>query len=229
MDLQIENRRIKLLGDTPAKRFFIQPVGTWDDKLPETEYAEIARLNPAGTRCLVTLSVEDWNRELSPWEADAAFGDEGFGSGAGETLAFLESSLFPALGKMFPAEGREYFLCGYSLAGLFALWAAYRTPRFAGVAAVSPSVWFPGWLEYAETHDVQSGAVYLSLGKKEEKTRNRTLAAVGDAIRAQYELLCAAGAACTLEWNDGNHFVNADKRLARGIAWLEKQSGAIKE
>ena len=58
--------------------------------------------------------------------------------------------------------GRRRFLCGYSLAGLFALWAVYQTDFFAGTAAVSPSVWYPGWLGYAEEHRALTPAVYLS-------------------------------------------------------------------
>ena len=70
-------------------------------------------------------------------------------------------------------------LGGYSLSGLFALRAAYQTDRFWGIAAVLPSVWFPGWESYMETHGVQASAVYLGLGAREEKTRNKTMAAVG--------------------------------------------------
>ena len=58
------------------------------------------------------------------------------------------------------------------MAGIFALWAAGQTDRFSGVAAVSPSVWFPGFLEEMKSRRVQSACIYLSLGDKEEKTRN---------------------------------------------------------
>ena len=62
--------------------------------------------------------------------------------------------------------------------------------------------------------------VYLSLGDKEEKTRNRTMARVGDAIRDQYQVLTRAGIKCTLEWNPGNHFRDSGKRTGRGLSWL---------
>jgi predicted alpha/beta superfamily hydrolase len=119
-----------------------------------------------------------------------------------------------------PAEGRRYYLCGYSLAGLFALWGGYQTGVFAGVAGVSPSVWYPGWREYAAAHQVKTGSVYLSLGQKEEKTRNKVMAFVGDAIREQYALLQWRGIESVLEWNPGNHFVDSDVRMAKGLAWL---------
>ena len=58
------------------------------------------------------------------------------------------------------------------MAGLFSLWAAYQTDAFAGVAAASPSIWFPDFLQYMKEHDIRTESVYLSLGDREEKTRN---------------------------------------------------------
>ena len=51
------------------------------------------------------------------------------------------------------------------------------------------------------------------------------MATVGEAIREQYSLLAASSAACTLQWNEGNHFVDSDGRMAKALAWL-LQSGA---
>ena len=62
------------------------------------------------------------------------------------------------------------------MAGLFSLWAAYQTDAFAGVAAASPSIWFPDFLQYMKEHDIRTESVYLSLGDREEKTRNPVMA-----------------------------------------------------
>ena len=62
------------------------------------------------------------------------------------------------------------------MAGLFSLWAAYQTDAFAGVAAASPSIWFPDFLQYMKEHDIRTESVYLSLGDREEKTRNLVMA-----------------------------------------------------
>ena len=75
------------------------------------------------------------------------------------------------------------------MAGQYALWSAYRTDRFSGIAAASPSLWCPYFLEYMQAQDLHSAAVYLSLGNREEKTRNPVMAAVGDRMRAAYALL----------------------------------------
>ena len=163
---------------------------------------------------LAAAQVEDWNRDLSPWPAPAVYGTEDFGSGGADTLARLLEEVAAPLGD------RRFYLGGYSLAGLFALWSAWQTDVFSGVAAASPSVWFPGFLAYAAEAPLRTGAVYLSLGAKEEKTRHPVMSRVGDAIRTLHGQLERAGTDCTLEWNEGNHFREPERRMARGFAWL---------
>ena len=97
---------------------------------------------------------------------------------------------------------------------------------FAAVAAVSPSVWFPGWRAYADQHALRSRVVYLSLGDREEKSRNPVLASVGDAIRREDARLSERGVRHTLQWNVGNHFQDAEKRCADGFAWCMAQRKA---
>lgn len=102
---------------------------------------------------------------------------------------------------------------------MFSLWAAYRTDIFHAVAAVSPSVWFPGWIEFSAEKHILADKVYLSLGNREEKTNNRTMARVGDNIRLQKELLDRQDIESVLEWNEGNHFSAVEERTARGFRW----------
>ncbi|MBO4423682.1 MAG: esterase, partial [Clostridia bacterium] len=122
--------------------------------------------------------------------------------------------------KLCSDAGKTYYIGGYSLAGLFALWAAYRTDVFKGVAAASPSMWFPGFADYIKKNEIKTGAVCLSLGDKEEKTRNPVMATVGDRIREAHALLSGRGVKCTLEWNEGNHFKDADIRTAKAFSWV---------
>ena len=109
---------------------------------------------------------------------------------------------------------------GYSLAGLFALWAAYRTDVFCAVAAASPSLWFPDFYEFMEKNEIKTDKVYLSLGDREEKTRNPVMATVGERIRKAHVLLKERNVNCILEWNEGNHFKDADIRTAKAFAWV---------
>ena len=173
---------------------------------------------------LTALPVRDWNMELSPWDAEPVFGHEAFGHGAEDTLRLvlqLTEALY--LRERLP-EAMPAVLGGYSLAGLFSLWAGYRTERFAAVAAVSPSVWLPGWPAFAESQPPLCRAVYLSLGDREERTRHPVLSQVGAAIRQQRALLeRQAAVASVLEWNPGNHFREPTERLAKGLAWCVRQ------
>mgnify|MGYP000314386427 CR=1 FL=1 len=74
---------------------------------------------------LLAFKTEDWNQELSPWKAPAVFGRQAFGGGAEDTLREVLASVTD--------RTKRYYIGGYSLAGLFALWAAYRTELFSGV------------------------------------------------------------------------------------------------
>ncbi len=164
---------------------------------------------------LIAFRVGNWNRDLSPWEAPAVFGKESFGNGAAETLDEIL--------KVCEDSAKTYYIGGYSLAGLFSLWAVYQTDRFRGAAAASPSVWFPGFENYMKEHEIRTGHVYLSLGDREEKTRNPVMASVGEKIRAACALLKEQGTDCVLEWNEGNHFRDADLRTAKAFLWVMKR------
>ena len=166
------------------------------------------------------FGVENWNDELSPWSADAVFRNQPFLGKAENTLSFVTDIFIPELISRYslPAD-IKIVIGGYSLAGLFALWASYMTDIFHAVAAVSPSVWFPGWIEFATEKHILADKVYLSLGNREEKTNNMTMARVGDNIRLQKEFLDRQGVKSVLEWNEGNHFRDVEKRVARGMLW----------
>lgn len=196
----------------------IQPVDDHDISVLDSEAAHIERLSGGRGFTLAAFKVNEWNEDLAPWEAPPVFGDAAFGSGAAETLEYITGELLP-----YMTNGNEsVYLGGYSLAGLFSLWAGYQTDAFAGIAACSPSVWFPGWTDFVKAHPVKSPLIYLSLGDKEEKTRNPVMRTVGDCIRMQLEILKGdpACAGCTLEMNQGNHFKEPDLRTAKGFAWL---------
>ena len=99
----------------------------------------------------------------------------------------------------------------------------YGKLRLQSVAAASPSVWFPGWMEFEQQYPIQAQHVYLSLGDKEERTKNTIMAAVGDNIRTLHSRLTERGADCTLEWNSGGHFKDADLRTAKAFRWVMEE------
>ena len=206
----------------------LQPVDEHDLAALEHEIETICSLT-SRSFVFVAIKIEDWQRELSPWAAPAVFGRMPFGEGAQGTLAFITNMLTPWLSaaRGYDMQHMRCLLGGYSLAGLFALWAGYNSSCFEGIAAASPSVWFLRWKSYILSHRMKAQTVYLSLGDKEEKVRNAVMAQVGGAIRMQHEQLRAHGVACTLEWNEGNHFKDSGGRTAKAFAWLMGKCGNV--
>ena len=220
--MQIGNKPCRIYGEPHAEYLLLQMTGEHELQSIDHEVAAIAQSNRK--YLFVAIPVESWNDALSPWEAPAVWGKESFGGKAGDTLRFLTEQVIPTLKQQYPLpENVKIILGGYSLAGLFALWASTQTKLFYGIAAASPSVWFPGWMEYEQQHPIQAQHIYLSLGDKEEHTKNAVMAAVGDNIRTLHSRLIERGADCTLEWNSGGHFKDADLRTAKAFRWTMEE------
>ena len=198
-------------GDQSEKITLIQPIDRLGLKSLERETEQIRELTQT-VFSLTAIAVDDWNRDLSPWSAPPIFGKEPFGDGARETLDYILEACSD--------QSRSYILGGYSLAGLFCLWAACNTDRFSGIAAASPSVWFPNFTDYLRENKLQTDAVYLSLGDAEAKAKNPTLANVSDCIEVTYTIIKDQKIPCILEWNPGNHFKDPDLRCAKAFAWI---------
>ena len=211
----VSGRTCFLYQDAEATHLLIQPIDEHDLEVLDQEVEAIKELSDKPFS-LVAFMIKDWNQELTPWAAPPVFGKTPFGDGAEKTLEFITNQLLPEVQENIP----HLILGGYSLAGLFALWAGYQTERFEGIAAASPSVWYPQWVDFASENKPLAKSVYLSLGDKEEKAKNPVMAQVGNAIRKQHELLTRQGINSIIEWNAGNHFVDSDKRTAKGFAWV---------
>ncbi len=203
-----------------AQILLLQPVDDHDQSLLGSE-VELVRSHTNASFNLVAFGIKDWMSELTPWPAPPTFGKQPFGDGAEMTLDYVKNVLIPTLQERWGAM--KVILGGYSLAGLFALWAGYNSGICDGIAAASPSVWYPQWTDYIEGKEMYSKAVYLSLGDREFRTKNPVMAHVDDAIRKQYELVSAKGVESTLEWNPGGHFVDSEKRMAKAFVWVVNQ------
>ena len=202
-----------------VKYLLIQPVDEHDIEVLDNEVTEILK-NTDKQFSLFAFKIEDWNNELSPWEAPPAFGNKSVGSGATDTLEFIEGRLIPTVKEKYNLDNDiKFILGGYSLAGLFSLWSAYKSNTFSGIAAASPSVWFNGWEEFMNNNTPLSNTIYLSLGDTEEKTKNKVMSKVGDNIRKQEQLLKNDNIKTILEWNKGGHFSDSDLRVTKAFAW----------
>ena len=219
----IGNRSCRIYGEPHAEYLLLQMTGEHELQSIDHEVTVIAQ--SSWNFLFAAIPVESWNDALSLWKSPAVWGKQGFGGNAADTLRFLTEQVVPTLKQQFDLpENVKIILGGYSLAGLFALWASTQTNLLYGVAAASPSVWFPGWTEFEEQHPIQAQCIYLSLGDKEEHTKNAVMAVVGDNIRTLHSQLTARGVDCALEWNSGGHFKDADLRTAKAFRWVMEES-----
>ena len=222
--LKFGDRPCRIYGTDCAEYLLLQMTDEHELQHMDNEISAIAQ-GSAHSFLFAAVPVKNWNDELSPWKSPAVWGKESFGGNAAGTLRFLTERGIPTLKQQFHLpENIKIILGGYSLAGLFALWASTQTALFSGVAAASPSVWFPGWMEFEQQHPIQAQCIYLSLGDREERTKNAVMAAVGDNIRTLHSRLAERSKDCTLEWNSGGHFKDADLRTAKAFQWTMEES-----
>ena len=218
----IAGRKCRLFGSERPGCLLVQPSARHENGTLEAEVAQLEALAPTPF-LLATIELEDWTIDLMPWWDGNISRDPEAGKHGQETLAFILNDLLPELEIRYGAL--PVLLGGYSLGGLFSLWASCQTDRFRAVAAASPSVWIHGWLPFAKKNVPMADAVYLSLGDREEHVKNQAIARVGDNLRAYCELLQnqLEPGRCTLVWEEGNHFTDNAGRLARAFAWCLKQ------
>lgn len=176
---------------------------------------------------LVSISGIDWDNEMSPFALPRLFKyDNGYKGKALEYLKFLENKVIPKVQEELSKIGKTvsyYVIAGYSLGGLFALYSIYNTNTFKKCMSASGSLWYPNFLEYTLTYNISKNVdkVYLSLGDKEDKTKNEILSKVKENTEKIYETL-KANVECKYEVNEGNHFADVEKRIAKGIVNLIK-------
>ena len=108
--MQIGNRPCRIYGEAHAEYLLLQMTGEHELQSIDNEVVAIAQ---SGQNFLfAAIPVESWNDALSPWEAPAVWGKQGFGGKATETLCFLTEQ-YPLVDlpsgdtlhcKLFPAD-----------------------------------------------------------------------------------------------------------------------------
>lgn len=200
---------------------------------------------------LVNIGVDLWEENFSPWCAPRVFAKgPNFGDGAQKTLDTLINQAIPWAESELSEPPAYRALVGYSLAGLFSLWAGVSpqvargmSPQvscgvargsqldapaatFQRIGAVSGSFWFPGLLDYVD-QQLSEGVVglthaYLSLGDREARTPNPQIMHVRENAELLASKLENAGITSTFELNRGNHFQNVEGRMQKALDWLVK-------
>lgn len=189
---------------------------------------------------LLSIKPENWNDDFTPWEAPAfRKGEEPPHGRADIYLSCLTEGIKPYIDACYRTkpEPKHTALFGYSLGGLTAVYAAYRTDVFGVIGSLSGSLWFDGFCEFMEREkplrrDIK---VYLSLGKKESRSKNPRMGQVAACTKRAAEILrgqlegadSSAGGlekeqknAVYFEWNEGGHFHDVEGRFAKAAAWL---------
>ena len=214
--IHYQNRNYMILGNLKSSTFLMYLV---DESNPE-DYEQIyQKISNEYQLCMISVSIHDWQGELSPWPAPPIFGKHDFAGNAAKFLAELED-----FWKWFKdennIESNQVYLGGYSLAGLFALWASSQTNLFTKIAAVSPSVWYFNFVEYMQQNPIQTREVYMSLGDKEANAKNKVMATVKTCFDAVIQILQKQDVILTYEYNPGNHFQDVELRMTKGIQQL---------
>ena len=199
---------------------------------------------------LVNVGADLWEENFSPWCAPRIFAKgPNFGDGAQKTLDTLIDQVIPWTESELTEPPAYRILVGYSLAGLFSLWAGVTqagvsqpgipqqvacscqtddapVATFQRIGAVSGSFWFPGLLDYVD-QQLSGGAVslthaYLSLGDREARTPNPQIMHVRENAELLASRLESAGITSMFELNRGNHFQNVEGRIQKALDWLVK-------
>ena len=175
---------------------------------------------------ILCINNLEWQKDMCPWDSPALLNKEkDFIGGADEYLFLLEKEIIPKAVEILGEEPRCYALAGYSLAGLFALYAAYRSSLFSRIASVSGSLWYPDFVSFAKEKKMLSKTekLYLSLGTEEAKTNHAVLSTIESKTRELVEHYQSSGYCVNFEQNPGNHFCEVEQRIEKGIRWIMEE------
>lgn len=170
---------------------------------------------------MVSISNLAWDEVLSPWpEKPVVTPQDHFTGGAKEYSAWIDADVLPAVREKLPPVS-ETIIAGYSMGGLFAVYAPYVSKSYDKCICASGSVWFPGFLEFARStpFERRPQAVYFSLGNKETHSRIEALTTTRSVMEDLAVYYRSLGIASTFEENSGNHYQDVPARMAKAFGW----------
>ena len=210
---------------------FVLPAGGDVRQLMEVQHMRLDRAVAEGLApsfVLAAFETPDWYGALSPWPSPALRGEPAFSGNARSTLDWVLESLIPGVEERLPCvRGGPRGVLGYSMAGMFALWAIYQTDAFALCGSCSGALWYDGFAGYVASHaPLGACSVYLSLGIKEEKAHNPRFAQVGEATRRIAAQIASSPMVqdSTMVWHPGGHFHLIGQRLAAAQLWMAQHA-----
>lgn len=175
---------------------------------------------------LMIVTGLKWDADLTPWPAVLSGGSAGNYAGQADIwLQQLTKTILPAARGQLKYPVSQTILAGYSLSGLFALYAFYRTDCFQALISCSGSFWYPDFVRYAlhQPMSTKPDSLYFSLGAAERKTRNPLMTHVQEDTEKLVSFFENQSMPVIFVLNPGGHFHNPYGRLAQGILWTLQQ------
>ena len=211
--LLLENHEIELYSQNPAAPLVVCHYADDGEEIVE-------RCRQAGCSDFTLAVIRNIHEDddMSPYQTEEL---KQFRGGAGGYCNILTADMLPRIEKRLGAKPEAYLLAGYSLAGLFAVYAMYQTGIFSKIIACSGSFWYPGFVKYVTENTLvrKPEKMYFSVGEAEKKAKNRWYRNV-EACTAEIERYFHSLEIQTVfEYNEGGHFQDVNGRLARGITW----------
>ena len=179
----------------------------------------------------VLINTNNRTDDYTPWPLQASESmPMDFGGKAAEHLSFFATHVIPFCESKyaFASSEEKRVIGGYSLGGLFSLYAAVNNDLFGTVLSCSSSLWYPDFLDYLKEHPFKApySKLYMSVGDQEGMTATNLTAAQTSntiALKDFYEPKFQAGNyKFTLE--EGNHGNDIPGRVERAVEWVEENS-----
>jgi predicted alpha/beta superfamily hydrolase len=178
-----------------------------------------------GLKDFVFVVIEniDWDNEMTPYFNGPIFkGDSNYLGLASKHLELIEEKTIPKVLIKLQCQPTEYILSGYSLGGLFAIYAILNTTIFTKFVSCSGSLWYPNFIEYFKTNFKKKNIqVYLSLGNKEKACHDMSNC-VEDKTIELFNYLKDNNIDVFYELNEGGHFKEPSLRIAKGLLHIVK-------
>lgn len=219
-EFEIDNKKITLYscGQARAPNVYMNTYqGDGQDVLAMCHKINCSAFN------FIVISGLSWDDDLTPWECPPIYSDDGIYKGAGDIhLNRIVNKIMPEAENILGEKPKFSALSGYSLAGLFTCYAAFKTNKFSRFMSASGSLWFPKFIDFVQKNKLcaKPDAFYLSLGDQESDTKIKTVAKVGENTQKFYEFLQDQKVKSIYKINEGDHFKNIALRCASGIKWI---------
>ncbi len=198
------------------------------------ERNDLGKLAQKRSCAIVQTRDADFFSDFSPWPEKALTPDGPvFSGGAPAYLRTLVTTTIPAFERAQGLAPRARGICGYSLAGLFALYALLESDLFCAAACVSASLWYEGWPAYLADAVARPGwrercaapatrpYAFFTLGNKERNAPNPRMRTVRTRTDETVRTLISSGAEAEFQRMPGTHFTFVDERVDAGLAHLD--------